>query len=506
MNIYSRKQRWKLILFVIALVIVGASLWYTSLLVEQITQEERAKIERWAETVVFKAQRVRESSVLFDELAKKERNRISIWSEATRIIGQIETEEDRKFLPFLGQIIEDNPDIPVIMTNAQGRITGFRNLPDTMPHDSATLHNEMAFMAEQFKPIEAFYDGELYSVIYYKESRGLTAIKEVFSEMEETFRAEVLGNAATSSVIMTNESRTKVTDYAGNINEAILKDSILLQEELADIESNNPPLEVEVGYNQKRYIFFRESFVLTQLRYFPLVIMGIIGLFMFISYILFSTARKAEQNQVWVGMSKETAHQLGTPLSSLMAWMELLKDDIDASTAHEIDKDIKRLVTVTDRFSKVGSAPVLKDENMVEVLHNSINYMKTRTSGKISFKINASSTVVLGKVNVPLFEWVVENLVRNAVDAMQGDAGHIGVDIQDKGSVIYIDVSDTGKGIAPSKVKTVFQPGFTTKRRGWGLGLSLTKRIVTNYHNGKIFVKKSEVGVGTTFRIILNKA
>jgi signal transduction histidine kinase len=229
-------------------------------------------------------------------------------------------------------------------------------------------------------------------------------------------------------------------------------------------------------------------------------------LFILVSYFAFNSTRKAEQNQVWVGMSKETAHQLGTPISSLLAWLEFLKlKNSDAELLSEVEKDIKRLETITERFSKIGSTPVLKKANIADVLNNSITYLKTRSSKKIKYILNFSSEdEIFVSINIALFEWVIENICKNAMDAMEGD-GTIDITVTDNTQVIYLDIKDTGKGIPKSKYKTIFHPGFTTKQRGWGLGLSLTKRIVEIYHSGKIFVKNSELNRETTFRIVLKK-
>lgn len=228
---------------------------------------------------------------------------------------------------------------------------------------------------------------------------------------------------------------------------------------------------------------------------------------MIVAYFLFSFSRRAEQNRVWVGMSKETAHQLGTPLSSLMAWMEILRmKGIDEETLAEIGKDVQRLEVITERFSKIGSVPELQVNDLGIVLEESVQYMMPRTSKKIH--VNISSEMPDGdgaivQMNIPLFDWVIENLIRNAIDAMEGLGGSLDIVYGEKGKWYFVDVTDTGKGIASSKLKTVFEPGYTSKKRGWGLGLSLTKRIIENYHQGKIFVKKSELGKGTTFRILL---
>jgi signal transduction histidine kinase len=247
-----------------------------------------------------------------------------------------------------------------------------------------------------------------------------------------------------------------------------------------------------------------ESQQLQQLRYFPFFQFAVIGMFLIVAYLLFSTSRRAEQNLVWVGMAKETAHQLGTPLSSLIAWVEILRmKGVDESILFELNQDVKRLEMITERFSKIGSQPKLNAENISNALAQSLDYMKSRTPKTVDFHFQNKANII-APLNIPLFAWVIENLCRNAVDAMDGK-GSITFEIIDQQQFVYIDVTDTGKGIPRGKHKTVFEPGFTTRQRGWGLGLSLCKRIVEQYHNGKIFVKRSEIGKGTTFRIVLNK-
>ncbi|HWW43358.1 HAMP domain-containing sensor histidine kinase, partial [Pedobacter sp.] len=260
---------------------------------------------------------------------------------------------------------------------------------------------------------------------------------------------------------------------------------------------------------RKMLVYYKDSFILTQLRYFPYIQLGVIALFLLTAYVAFSSARKAEQDQVWVGMAKETAHQLGTPISSLMAWVELIKSRFDAEDdplIAEMENDIKRLEVITDRFSKIGSKPILEDHVVFVVIHNFIDYFKLRTSDKIIFNITGDEQV-RAMLNVPLFDWVIENLLKNAANAIANE-GSITVNIIENlaKEEVFIDVTDTGKGIPRSKFDAVFQPGFTTRKRGWGLGLSLTRRIVENYHSGQIFVKDSDLGKGTTFRIILKSS
>jgi nitrogen-specific signal transduction histidine kinase len=256
-------------------------------------------------------------------------------------------------------------------------------------------------------------------------------------------------------------------------------------------------------------IYYENSYLLTQLIAFPYIQLSVLAIFGFISYLAFNYSRTAEQNQVWVGLAKETAHQLGTPLSSLMAWVEVLRDDPDIKNkgiVDELDKDIRKLRVVTERFSSIGSIPVLKDENVFQLINNVVGYLQPRVSSKINFEVYALSETIGARVHAPLFEWVVENLCKNAVDAM-GSSGTIAIKIlRGSDQKVFIDISDTGKGIPKPIITNVFKPGFTTKKRGWGLGLALAKRIIEMYHEGKIFVKSSEENQGTTFRIELKSS
>ena len=277
----------------------------------------------------------------------------------------------------------------------------------------------------------------------------------------------------------------------------------VLKEKLQDMKDQNRSIEIEL-VNGKNYIYFDDSSLLKRLAWYPFVQLGAIITFILIAYLAFSYSKSAEQNQVWVGMSKETAHQLGTPISSLMAWMELIKaGEINPELAIEMAKDVNRLEVIAERFSKIGSKPVLKFTNIFDVLESSIEYLKKRTSDKVEFSLDVKEVdTAVVPLNKELFSWVIENLSKNAVDAMEGK-GELKFLVSSKANQFIIDISDTGKGIARNQFKTIFKPGFTSKKRGWGLGLSLSKRIIEKYHRGKIFVVSSEMGSGAVFRIIL---
>lgn len=283
---------------------------------------------------------------------------------------------------------------------------------------------------------------------------------------------------------------------------------ILLQSKLQEIiAENNKPIEMDMGF-QKEYIYYGNSKLLKLLRYYPLSQLLVVLIIGFLGYIFFSYSRRAEQNRVWVGLAKETAHQLGTPLSSLTAWVEILRNEptINPEIVIELSKDIQRLETITTRFSNIGSMPILKEEDLEELISSFINYLKIRISTKVHIEIKSALVAnQVANVNKYLFEWVIENVCKNAVDAMGGTGDMLIYLHEGKNNQIYIDISDTGKGIPTSNLSKVFAPGFSTKKRGWGLGLTLAKRIVENYHEGKLSIKSSELNKGTTFRISLPK-
>ena len=282
-------------------------------------------------------------------------------------------------------------------------------------------------------------------------------------------------------------------------------DNKFLRSELNEMkESGDEPIEINI-IGDKQWIYYKDSALLYRLRYYPVYQLGFIGLFMFIAYFMFSASRRSEQNKVWAGMAKETAHQIGTPLSSLMAWTELLKEkEGTEQMVTEMEKDIKRLETITERFSKIGSKSELQKRDIVSLVSQSIEYLKARMPVNTEFDIQVPNKEIHIPLNSVLFEWVIENLVTNAVDAMKGK-GKISVGITEEENKIVINISDTGDGIDRSIIKNIFKPGVTSKKRGWGLGLSLSKRIIEEYHKGSIFVMKSEKGKGTTFTIRLPK-
>jgi len=291
--------------------------------------------------------------------------------------------------------------------------------------------------------------------------------------------------------------------FTRNINEPKIDIPEFYKKEINRLRAKNSPIELKFD-DTKQYLYYDDSLFLKQLYYFPFIQLSVIIAFILIAFFAFSSTKKAEQNQVWVGLSKETAHQLGTPISSLLAWVDLLKmRHKEDNLIGEMEKDVNRLGIIAERFSKIGSKPDLQLESLNETLLNAVQYMTKRSSQKVAIQCHfPTDEHIFVKLNVPLFEWVIENLCKNAIDAMNG-IGSIDISVLSKNNDIFIDIKDTGKGIDRRKFKVVFTPGFTTKKRGWGLGLSLAKRIIEEYHGGKIFVKQSEINIGTVFRIVL---
>lgn len=276
-----------------------------------------------------------------------------------------------------------------------------------------------------------------------------------------------------------------------------------LNEKLADLKNSSNIIVMDISPDNRQYLYYEDSKLLQRLSYYPYVQLLVMLAFIAVVYFAVLSTKKAEQNKVWVGLSKETAHQLGTPISSLMAWMELLESlGVDAETVAEMNKDVKRLSTIASRFSKIGSKPQMESENLNDAVARSSSYMSSRISSRINLTVDLDSNALPAMISAPLFEWVMENLIKNAVDAMEG-SGAIAVTTGKEKDYVYVEVADTGKGISRKNFKTIFNPGYTTKKRGWGLGLTLAKRIIEQYHAGKIYVKTSEPGIGTTFRIDL---
>jgi len=318
-----------------------------------------------------------------------------------------------------------------------------------------------------------------------------------------TLPGKILENNATIPLLLTDSKNNILSSR--NIEESITKDSVQLNKLLRRFKNENEPIQIEYVEGEFQYLYYSNSDLLNKLKYYPVALLLIIVLFAALVYNFYRSTKMATQNKLWAGMAKETAHQIGTPLSSLIGWLEIMKaDNVDATTISEIEKDIVRLQTITDRFSKIGSEPILENLDIIAETEQSFDYLKSRFSKQVVFTFTAPHYAIPIAINQALHSWTVENLVKNAIDAMKG-RGNLDIAIIDEDKFVKIYISDTGKGIPKSQFKRVFEPGFTTKKRGWGLGLSLTKRIVEEYHKGKIKVTHSEVGKGTTMQVSFRK-
>ena len=414
MNIYSKKQRWKLALSLLAILICVASVFVTNKLVKELKSEETKKIE--------------------------------IWAQATKQLVNSSSQGD---FSLAIKVVSENRNIPVILVDECDSILETRNIKFFSKSDSLVL---------------ADYENIRYDINPIKKDSITTIKAQKLLNQYKLFLRETL-----------NKMR----------------------------ESGDDPIEINF-IGDKQWIYYADSELLNNLRYYPIYQLLFIFIFVFIGYMVFSSARKSEQNQVWAGMAKETAHQIATPLSSLMAWNELIKNDKNEDMVFEMKKDLDRLETIADRFSKIGSKPKLDKHEIVSVVDKSVKYLKSRLSENTEFVLEHSERELYANINKTLLEWVIENICKNAVDAMQGK-GKIDISISQNNSTIQIIIKDSGKGIDKELIPDIFKPGVTTKTRGWGLGLSLSKRIIEDYHKGKLFLLDSNPSDGTSFAIFLPK-
>ncbi len=372
----------------------------------------------------------------------------------------------------------------------------------------------LAFIAICIVSGTIFYSQYLAKKIAHEERQNVEAWVEAQKTILHASDSSSLNLAVKISsdnnsipIIETNEKDSITGNYVNIDSSKVKSDKTYLSQKLKEFGQQNQPIILvlkESPYTANKY-YYGESVLLKEVEYYPLVQLLIVALFIAVVFIAQRIDYQSTQNQVWAGMAKETAHQLGTPVTSLQGWVEMLKEiKENEKIAPEIEKDVNRLLLITDRFGKIGSLPQLEEKNITEQVQLMVDYIKRRAGSHVEFEVHAQSENILAKISPPLFDWVIENLLKNALDAMEGN-GNININIEEHAAHIFIDVNDSGKGISKNNVSKVFKPGFTTKKRGWGLGLTLTKRIIEQYHKGQIFVKHSEQNKGTTFRIVLNK-
>lgn len=504
MDLYTSKQRWKFLLIILALLIVGASLFYSNQSIRKIGVRERNKAKQWALALRKKAELVDLSSQIFNALQEKERQKMELVVNAHRTILGVSDLSMSQDIDFALQIIEANKDIPFILLNDDGIISQYRNLG---PHESESFNVNMKtdsikqlanswIASKRFYKIQVFED--MYMTLCYGFSKELLRLQAHSDSLIQSFNSDLTDQKNLVPVLLYDPKNKEVV--ASNLAAKALTKS-RIEKTISEMAKQYAPIELRYNGEQK-LLYLKDSEEVQQLFWLPYLQFGILGLIVLIGYLLFSMYRKAEQNQVWAGMAKETAHQLGTPLSSLMAWVaHLEQQQIDPMIPSEMHKDLERLEKITDRFSKIGSGAKLIEADLAETIENNLLYLKARLSQKVEMQFELKGEKPLMVLhNASLIEWVVENICKNAVDAM-GGIGTLKIQINEVAEWVHIDISDTGKGLSPKQFKTIFEPGYSTKKRGWGLGLTLVKRIVEEYHKGKVFVLQSAPDKGTTFRI-----
>ena len=501
MKLYSKKQRWKKILLFSGIGIIAIIFWITSTLVSNVKRSELEKISLWSQAIKKKAELVRLTNAAFEELAQNESKKVYLWARATK--------EFQKSLNDFGlalEIIQNNNNIPLILTNNENQYISHKNLKilDVYPsknYPSNIIDSIIQNWSRQNSPIEFNYYENRVQKIHYSNSPKYFLLEKQRDSLLNAFSIELMNNIAQLPVVFW--SLTGDSLIASNVlNQST--DSSIIRTTIFQMKNNNLPVEINLGDSQKGIVYYSNSKILFQLQYFPFFTLLIIALFLFVSYLAFSSFRRSEQNQVWAGMAKETAHQLGTPLSSLHGWITLLRADKsnNSEALDEMEKDIKRLTTVSDRFSKIGSSVEIVTTDLVDFFKNYIDYMKKRIPKSVILVSEFSHEKIFANINASLFSWVFENLIKNSADAMEGK-GEIVLSVEKTSKNILIKVKDNGKGIHPSIQKTIFQPGYTTKERGWGLGLSLAKRIVEGHHYGKISIISSKQNVETIVGVTL---
>jgi len=516
MGLYSNKQRWKIFLLIGAVVLFIISLYVSNVMVSDLSKREREKATQWAEAIKKKLELVKLTNRTFTKLRNREKQEVNTWIDATRSLFLSPIEGDAS-IQLAFSIINKNTDIPVIVLDDQNNVTNYKNTAidtaeiralyptKTTTERSKLLDDTLQKIALLWKNTGRSFTVDVFEgmtmTCAYFDSRELLQLEKERDSIINAFNKELIENQDQIPVLLVDSKTGKSIGNNLKINQ--LSES-QKTDFLTDFKQKNSPIILDFKDGTRNLIYYDESAELKKLQWYPVIQFIIIGLFVFTAYLVFSTFRKAEQNQVWAGMAKETAHQLGTPLSSLMAWVQYLEtQNIDPMIVKEMQKDVDRLEIITDRFSKIGSGAKMESKDLVVTIGNILDYLRTRISDKVTidYRIINEGPILL-RHNPSLIEWVIENICKNGVDAMEGK-GKLQVQIAQENSWIHIDISDTGKGMSKKQYARIFKPGYTTKTRGWGLGLTLAHRIIRNYHQGKLVVLHSELGVGTCFRISL---
>lgn len=493
------KGRLKLIILTLTIGLALLALWQVQRVAKQVRESEEAKVRLWASAIGQRNQMAAATAHFFQQATLDEHRKMQLYTDILQSFNDPDLSTDLKFSLAYVNYIVDSSHTPIIIAKARDSII-------TVPQELAgqKLEGELLEEYSQNPPFRYRIWG-MPMTLYYKESEYYTQLREVLAGFTMSFLADITQNSVLVPVVIVDSSRSTVLAH-GNIDGERLEVRGERLISLLDKEFNNEPIEITLPDGHPAYVYYSSTPLLRSLRWLPLFYFFIAFVLIVVSYYLFRTARTAEQNRIWVGLAKETAHQLGTPLSSLTGWVEYLRGkEFTEQYAAEVEKDLHRLDTITHRFSKIGSVPELKDEDVREATMAAVEYLQSRAPRRVKFNVTfPDGEPFVAPLNSHLFQWVVENLCKNAIDAMDG-AGDITVVASQDARKIYIDISDTGRGMTPAVQKRIFDSGFTTKTRGWGLGLPLARRIVNQYHRGRLYLKYSVPGQGTCFRIELKK-
>ena len=504
------KQRLKLILLVATIATALVALWQVRRVAEQMRENEQSKVRLWAAAIGQRNQMVAATQQFFHDATLDEQRKMRLYTDILQSFNDPDLDADLKFSLAYVNYIVDSSHTPIIITTARDSII-------TVPQELAGQKLEGALLEEySANPPFSYKLWGMPMTLYYKESEYYSRLRQVLMGFTISFLTDITQNSVLVPVVIVDSNRRTLLAY-GNIDSTALNTPDKLAAVLDDMADENTPLTLNLLNDQPFYVYYSSTPLLKSLRWLPLFYFFIGFVLLMVSYFLFRTTRSMEQNRIWVGLAKETAHQLGTPLSSLSGWVEYLKGKVfEPQYSDEVEKDLHRLETITHRFSKIGSVPELKEEDVREATMAAVSYLQSRSPRRVQFKVSfPEEEQFIAPLNSYLFQWVIENLCRNAIDAMEGNNERdrtgtakesiITIVASQDARKIYIDVSDTGRGMSSSVQKHIFDSGFTTKTRGWGLGLPLARRIVNQYHRGRLYLKYSVPGQGSTFRIVLRK-
>ncbi len=483
------KARTKLILLTLTIGLALLALWQVQRVARAIRHEEEEKVLLWANAISQRAHMMEATQRFFEQATLDEHRKMQMYIDILQSFNDPDLTTDLRFSLAYVHYIVDSSQTPIVITTAKDSII-------SVPQELAGQKMEGALLEEysQNPPFRYKLWG-MPMTLYYKESQYYTQLRQVLDDFTRSFLSDITQNSVKVPVLIIDSLDRRVLAY-GNLN----------PKHVGQMHFRNDPIGITLPDGSRALVYYENTLLLRALQWLPLFYFFIAAVLVLVSYFLFRTARSAEQNRIWVGLAKETAHQLGTPISSLGGWLEYLQGkELTPQYAAELDKDLKRLETITQRFSKIGSLPELQEGDVREATLAAVAYLQGRTPRRVKFNVAfPDDEPFLAPLNSYLFQWVIENLCKNAVDAMDGE-GTISIVASQDARKIYLDIGDTGRGMTPSVQKHIFDSGFTTKSRGWGLGLPLARRIVNQYHRGRLYLKYSIPGQGTCFRIVLKK-